>query len=268
MRPLKAARLPFRFRVLRFASEGELIYLPKLAEGDVDEISSRLRGLGFEGPKVASRRPSMLRYVGESFTLRLMPRGLFLGPRETFNRVGASLALDLAHPSRDRVKPSWSDNDFQLLTPTDGGVVYHSRGRHSPLRKRFAAELSRFGPFMAGDELYMMAATAEACGASAIELLTARPGDLTDLSPPIHIAGGRYLHHVRLPLDTLLSTLQRSLEECLAGTCPVSTLADSTAFLHGATTPSSVRGDFENTISALENWVSDASYFSATKRSG
>jgi len=248
------------------ASEGELIYLPKLADEDVDELSSRFRAQGFDGPKVASRWPQILRYHGESSSFRLMPRGLLLGPPGTFNRLGASLGLSLAHPSREWARTSWADNDYQLLTTTEEGLVYHSRGRHSPVRRRFLEELSRFGPVIAADELYMLAATAEACNTETVELFTARPQDFPDLAPPTRSAGGRFLHRVRLPLEMLLSSLRGDLEECLTGTCPVSTLADSTVILGGARIPNSAQRGLENAISTLENWVSDVSYFSSTRR--
>jgi hypothetical protein len=263
---MRIGAIPFRFRVLTLAGYGELIFLPKLADEDLDSLTSNLLRQGYGEPKVTNDQPKILRYALDKSVLRLMPRGLLLGPPGTFERLGASLELHLSHPLRREPRLSWLDNDYQRLVPSQGDLVYHSKGRHVPSAKRFSFEVSRNGSTLAADEVLMIAATAEVCGAQSLELLTSHPKDLPDLSPPMPLAKTGFLHHVSLPTADLLAELDGLVQECLRGACPVSPLSNSTIVLKHASLPSPEGKGLENVISALENWVSDLIYFAPARR--
>ena len=157
---------PFRFRVLRISGDVELVYLPKLGEADVVELTARLASKGYGNPKVINSHPKIIRYASESSSLRLMPRGLLLAAHGAFERLGPVFDFPLKGAPAPMPALSWEDNDFQQLFPTAGGLTYVSRGRHAPPRNRFAGEVSRTGPVVSADELYMVFATAEACNSA------------------------------------------------------------------------------------------------------
>jgi hypothetical protein len=255
--------IPFRFKVLRPEPDREHIYLPKLGEADVDALVARLDGLGFGEPKVINVGPKVLKFSKESATLRLMPRGLLIGSNGTFERLGPSLDIKLRHEPAGREALSWSDNDYQTVVPTQGGLTLHVRGRHTPSPRHFAAEVSRTGSLLSPDEALMVLATVEACNPETVELLATSSGTSVDLSQPLHLEGKGFLHHVELAREGLLSKADDLIEQCLGQTCPFTPLPDSTIRLKGASLPPSPRG-LEEVMSILENWVSGRSYFGPT----
>jgi hypothetical protein len=262
---MRRSPIPFKFKILKPEPGRELIYLPKLGEAEVEELVSRLNGLGFDGPEVVNDRPKVLRLAGESATLRLMPRGLITGPQGTFERLGPSLDIRLRHEASDQPALSWIDNDYQSLVPVAGGLILHVRGRHTPQPKRFSAEVSRVGSLLSTDEALMILATVEACEPERIELLASRPGTAPDLSRPIRLEGKGFLHHVELRGQALRSRADGLIEQCLGGLCPFSPLADSTVRLKGASLPSSSKG-LDDVAAILADWVSDVSYFATPFR--
>ncbi len=259
---MRLRTLPFRFKVLRSGKDIELTYLPKLGSRDVKELSSRLSMTGFGAPTVTWKNPLILRYKGVSSTIRVMPRGLLMAPLGTFERIGRALDFEPGHPQRARAPVSWLDNDYQALTLAEGGIIYHARPRHFLSVKRFASAVSKEGSMLSPDEVLMIAATAEACGAKSMELLTSRPGDLPDLSPPLPLPKGGFLHHVLQSAEGFQANLGATLGECLSGNCPVSPLANCTVTLVGGALPESKRRNLEDVAAVLERWVFDASYFS------
>lgn len=264
---MRRGSIPFKFKVLRPEPDRELIYLPKLGESDLGELVSRLKGLGFHEPKVINDRPKVLRIAGESATIRLMPRGLLMGPLGTFERLGPSLDIRLCHEPVVQLPLSWVDNDYQSLVPIEGGVLLHARGRHTPSPRRFSAEISRMGSALSVDEALMILATVEACGAETIELLAISPGTSVDLAQPIRLEGKGFLHRIELREEAFLSTADDFLKRSLDGICPFSFLPDSTVILRGASLPSTSKG-LEDVAAALENWVSDVNYFATPLRRG
>lgn len=257
--------IPFKFKVLRPEPDRELICLPKLGESDLGELVSRLKGLGFHEPKVINDWPKVLRIAGESAILRLMPRGLLMGPLGTFERLGPSLDIRLRHEPAVQLPLSWVDNDYQSLVPIEGGLLLHVRGRHTPSPRRFSAEVSKMGSALSADEALMILATVEACGPETIELLATGPGTSVDLSQPIRLEGKGFLHHIELKEEAFLSTADELLKRSLDGVCPFSPLPDSTVKLKGASLPSTSKG-LEDVVATLENWVSDISYFATSLR--
>ena len=259
---MRRSPIPFRFKVLRPDSGNELIYLPKLGEPDVEELVSRLKGVGFSEPEVLNVRPRILRFVGESSTLRLMPRGMLIGPRGTFERLGSALDIQLHHGPAGQLELSWTDNDYQSLAPSHGMLRLHVRGRHTPPPRRFSGEISKAGSALSADEAMMILATVEACSPRSVELFSGSPGASVDLSRPIRMEGKGFLHHVELSGEELLSAADEIIRRCLAGACPLSPLADSTVLLKGAALPSSSKG-LEEVATILEGWVSDVSYLAS-----
>lgn len=254
--------IPFKFKVLMPEPDRELIILPKLGESDLSELVSRLKGLGFSEPKVINARPKVLRIVGGSATLSLMPRGLLIGQLGTFEHLGPSLDLHLSHEPSDKLPLSWVENDYQSLEPTEGGLLLHVRGRHVPPPRRFPAEVSRVGSPLSADEAFMILATVEACKPRTVELLASIANDSVDLSQPIRLEAKGFLHHVELGAEELLSMADQLLNRSLGGVCPFSPLFDSTILLKGASLPKTPDG-LEEVVETLHNWVSDACYLAA-----
>ena len=256
---MRRSPIPFRFKVLRPEEGRDFIYLPKLGETEVAELVSRLKGAGFSEPEVINERPRILRFAGESSTLRLMPRGLLMGPGGTFERLGP--LLDIPR-HREPVKPSalsWTDNDYQSLVPFHGVLRLHVKGRHTPPPRRFSAEVSKEGSALSADEAFMILATVEECAPRSVELLSSSPAAAADLSRPIRLKGRGFLHHVELSGEELLSAADEIIQRCLGGACPLSPLPDSTVLLRGASPPSDPEG-LEEVATILEGWVSDVSY--------
>ncbi len=252
--------IPFRFRVLQLGEGLELTYLPKLGDREIGELSGRLASLGYRKTKSAMGRPDILRFADATSSIRIMPRGLLMGSVGTFEKLGGALDLKASRQAEEALYVSWEDNDYQRLTAAKGALVYHARPRHFPSRRRFASEISKVASPLSADEVYMMAATAEASGADAVEVLTSSAGDAEDLSPPVPLAGRGFLHHVRLPMTRLADDLDRMIEECLAGSPPICTLPDSTVLLSGASLASVRSTGDEGKADALGEWVLDRKY--------
>lgn len=257
--------IPFKFKVLRPEPGRELIYLPKLGVPEVEGLAFRLRELGFDEPRVINDRPKVLKIVGESATLRLMPRGLLIGPQGTLERLGPSLDIHLSHLPMGQSALSWIDNDYQSIVSMKGGLILHLRGRHTPPLKRFSADVSRMGPTLSADEALMTLATVKACGPKSIELLTNSPGRSADLSQPIRLEAKGFLHHVELSTETFLSKADEIIDKCLVGACPFSPLPDSTVRLKGGSFPADSK-ELEGVLAILENWISDSGYLATPLR--
>jgi hypothetical protein len=253
--------IPFRYRLLRPAEEREVIFLPKLSDEDVAEATSRLRGLGLAGPRLLRRGPTVIGFRLGSSSVRLMPRGLLLGPKGLFEMVAAELSFPLHHVERRPFRPCWTANGYLHTAKAGKDVVLHVRGRYLPPSSKFFSLASRCEGLLAPDELFMILAAVEAMRPSSIEVLLSKALGGEELSAPVKLGARGFLHHVRLSYGEFEGSADGIMSDAVSGECDLFPLPDSTVVLRDVMHPDPRPSLLSSARLALREWAADDVYF-------
>jgi hypothetical protein len=255
--------LPFRFKVVRPDPATEIVYTPKLSAEDTTRLVSNLMEMGYSPPKIMNSRPRVLRLSKGATSLKLMPRGLLVGPHGLFDRIGARLTIRLDTADSGSGPLSWTENDYQKIQPSDVDLLLQVKGRYCPSVRRFRSVISSAGSVLAADEALMIAATVELAEPESVELLSSLPSSCKDLSEPIRVPGGGFMHHVALPARDFIQETGRVLDQALIGRCPISPLPEGSVILRRAKRGKFRAGRLDDVAKSLAGWVSDRDYFRA-----
>lgn len=253
--------IPFTFRVLNLSENRELVYIPKLSDDDLSEVSRRFKEMGMSHPREARQRPRIIQFNYSGAVVRLMPRGLVVGPPGIFENVATKLSFKLSRVARDAGQFSWTNNNFQQAVTKGRDTVLRIRGRFIPTSARFLSVVSRMGGFLATDEIMVIKATVQASWPESVEFMAAKSFGAQEAEPPLRLAGGSFLHKVSMGRDAFLALAEEAVNDRLHGANMVLPLPNTTIVLRRPRFPRPPLRELKSLAGALLEWVSDEVYF-------